>query len=530
MATAAAQSGTTMGGKKIFFGLAIAGLAVLGIYLFFGDQILFYLQSNELPGRPAARGQDEVLVIGYAFEPASLEPTHFDPVTRSHLVDIYEGLVRTNRDLKLQPGLAVSWGMLDSLTWEFRLRPGVTFHDGQPLAAEDVVASLKRAVEYDDSQLKDLLNTIDTIEPVEIDRIRIRTRVPDPLLLHKLAVVYVFPKGKVQFDTPVGTGPYSFVSREDGKLNLARNEHYWGPLPAFSRVQLISEPNRRERLAKLESGEITLLANMPPSAGCGLIEGFHDAEGCEALQNGELQIKSIPSLEVSFLVFNFRNELFSQREMREAIAMAFDPQVFIDIAFGFAKPANQFVSSGVFGFNPEIADREFNLNIAKKEVNEVLGSAFERIVVIFDYPERLEPVGEYVQQQLGQLGLDVELNPLSDAELQNKIVKGSSDFYFLGWRSELGDAGDFLQAIAHSKGLFNGAHYMNKKVDQLVNESRENLEVGERLQQLQDAMQIITEEDVLGVPLFESETIFGFKKDIFFEPRVDGYVFASEIY
>lgn len=520
-------SKTKIGGKLALGGLVVA-VVLLGVYLFAGDRLLYSLgNGGDLHG--ASRDPSEVLTIGYAFNPPSLEPTHFDPLTRSRLVDVYEGLVLTNRNLKLEPGLAVSWGLIDSLTWEFRLRPDVTFHDGRPMRAEDVIYSLERAVGYEGSQLRDLLSTVEGVELSGSDRIRIHTEVPDPLLLQKMALVYIFPEGYDTFDVPMGTGPYRFVSKENGTIKLQRNPNYWGPLPAFSMVELIVIESRRDRLAALEEGRLKVLNNLPPSAGCGLIDGFHNTEGCDAIQGGDIQVKSIPSLQVSYLSFNFDHELFGLHTVREALSKSFDSQVFIDIAFGFAKPADQFVSSGVFGFNPAIEQREYDLEEARKLMDSVIGSSFERIVVTFDYPQALQPVGEYVQQQLGELGIDVILNPLSDRELQERITSGESELFYLGWRSELGDAVDFLQAVAHSDGLFNGANYSNMEVDRLIEESTENLEEEERLLQMQEAMEAIVEEDIIGVPLFESETIFAFQKDIQFEPRVDGYVFASEI-
>jgi len=525
MKTADLLSDLKKTGRKIFFAFVIVGLASLGVYLFIGDGILFnFAQKNNLDVK--IRTDDEVLNIGYAFSPDSLEPTHFDQVTRNYLVQIYEGLVRTDGNLNIKPGLAVSWGLLDPLTWEFRLRPGVKFHNGKVLEIKDVIYSLNRAADYEDSQLKNLLNTIESVEFDGFDKIIIHTRVADPLLLNKLAVTLIFPDGYEDFGVPVGTGPYEFITYENGEMQLERNEEYFGPLPAFKKVNLKGILDKNERLAAFENGEIQLLANVPPAAAC--------AE-CEQIQSENVVIKSIPSLEVSFLMFNLQNPLFAQHYVREALTHAFDVGVFQNIAFGFAKPSSQFVSSGVFGFDPNIEEKKLDMDSAKKMIADVIGKSFDRIVVVFDYPEGLDTIGQYVQSQLADLEIDVQLNPLSSAALQQKILSGESDFYFLGWRSELGDASDLLLSIAHSRdifrgyGLYNGSNYMNKKVDQLIEASEENLDLEERLAQIQESMKIITDEDIIGVPLFESEIIFAYSKDLGFEPRVDGYVVASEI-
>ncbi|HLG25525.1 MAG TPA: ABC transporter substrate-binding protein [Candidatus Gracilibacteria bacterium] len=508
---------------------------LIGFYLFFGEQILYSLRGQQVDLRNAPRGENEVLTIGYAFAPQGLNPVLFDPLTRSALVDVYQGLVKTDRSLKIEPAIAISWGRLDDLTWEFRLRPDVQFHDGQTVTPRDVVTSIEYALQSDESQLKNLLNTISSVEENGPDMVRIKTMVPDPLLLTKLSVTYIFPERYDDFDKPVGTGPYRLLSRSESTIKLNRFEDYWGALPAFKNVDLLFIPERRDRIKALEDGTIQLLANLPPTAGCSFNSNFKDAEGCSAMKTASISVKSVPSLEVSFLAMNLYNDLFSDKTVRVAIGKSFDRSVFVDLAYGFARPAYQFVSSGVFGFDPDLTAPDFDLASAQADVAKVLGDSFETASVTFDYPQSLESVGQYVREQFRDLGIDVELNPVSDSELQKKILSGESDLYYLGWRSELGDASDFLQAVAHSAnpakgyGQFNGTHYANKKVDQLIEESAKNLDPQTRLEQMQEAMKIIVQDDVMALPLFESETIFAFLNGIQFEPRVDGYVYASEI-
>jgi peptide/nickel transport system substrate-binding protein len=520
--------------KKLLFGGYIAALIVIGIQLFFGDQIMFLVNSLKSDQETQICSEDK-LIIGYAFAPESLDPLQFTPVARTHIKDIYEGLVRTDRNLKIEPAIAVSWGMTESTVWEFRLRPEVIFHNGKTLTPEDIVNSIEKAMNDSTSQLKNLLGTIEKVEAVSDDRIQITTKVPDPLLLNKLAVTYIFPRDYFDLSRPVGTGPYSFVSREGDELKLTRFENYWGLLPYYRDVVLKSIPNRRGRIDALEDGSIDILVNVPPNVACSVTEKYSDADGCMSLDAEGLKIKSIPSLEVSFLIFNFENELFQDKTIRENVRKALDPQFFIDTAFGFARPSGQYVSSGVFGFNPEIDNVIYNIGDAVNVIGKRFEESFERVSVIFDYPEGLDALAYYIQDQFHEFGVDVELNPLDGVDLRQKINDGDSDFYFLGWRSEIGDAGDFLEAVAHSRqtrkqlGLYNGGNYANSEVDKLIEDSQREMDAEERLRLMQYAMHIITEDDVIGVPLFESETIFAFREYVNFEPRVDGLVFASEI-
>jgi peptide/nickel transport system substrate-binding protein len=524
--------------------LKIAGIAlyavllvIIGLELFSGGQIsLFGNSVNRLNKTQDNNLTKETLNIGYAFKPQSLEPTLFDPYTRSFLLDIYEGLVSTDRSLNIKPAIAVSWGLVDENTWEFRLRPGIKFHNSQPVTADDVIASIERAQTYKDSQLKTLLNNIKSVVSVGEDRIRIITKAPDPLLLNKLAVTFIFPSNMSDFQRPVGTGPYRFEAMEEYRMIIRRNIDYYGDQPVYRVVNLMVIPNKSDRLAALEKGEIQLLTALPPSVACSRTEKYANAEGCVPIKNPDIRIKTIPSLEVSFLVYNHENELLSLTEIRSVLREVFDPQVFVDLAFGFAKPSDQYVSGGVFGFNAEIAKLEYDMDSAKKEIEKISKrDTFKQIVLTFDYPKTAQAIGEYVKAQLEEIGIVVELNPVSDEELLNKISGGTSDLYYLGFRSELGDSMDFMQALGHSKdiengyGLYNGSNYVNKKVDQLIENAQRELDTVKRLKGLQEAMKIITEDDIYGIPLFEAETIFAFTKDLNFEPRVDGYIHASEI-
>lgn len=517
---------------RVALGLYVLVLLLLGGQLFFGDQMMFF--GNFFTGTPAAHGSAEKLAIAYAFPVQSLEPTLFDPATRSRLVNVYEGLVRTDRNLKIEPAIAVSWGLVDPLNWDFTLRPHVKFHNGQEVAAEDIVASIDRARNYEGSQLKTFLNSITDVKAVDASTLRITTKTPDPLLLNKLAVTFIFPKDSSNFDKPVGTGPYEAVSWEAGKdMSLQRFSDYWGEEPHYAQVDLRTIPDKDERIAALRQNQIQLLADVPPSAGCSYNHVQKELSSCSALP--QVHFKIIPSLQVNFLMFNLNQGLFREKSLRRAVAYALDRQQFVGIAGGYAQPIHQFVSSGVFGFNPDLKGYDFDMDKAKTEAEPIISQSFEQLSVTLDYTAGDDVVVQYVKDQLKLLGVDVVLNPLSPAEFQKKLLEGSSEMYYLGWRSELGDASDFFVNVVHSRdgyglgGQFNGTSYSNGDVDSLIDASQQDLNLKKRLNSMQDAMKILVEDDIVGIPLFETQTLFASQDKIIFEPRVDGYIYAAEI-
>ncbi len=303
--------------RKILWGFYLFLVVGIGAQLFFEDQVnaLFVriLPANIL-GKQTEVLSQKTLTIAFALTPDSFEPTLFNAVDRSRLVDIYEGLVKTDQNLKIQPALALTWGLIDQNTWEFKLRPGLKFHSGKALTAEDVVFSIQRAINYKDSQLKNLLNSISEIKIINDHTIHILTKQPDPLLLNKLAVTFVFPKDTDNFKNPIGTGPYQFVSNQNDLLTLQRFNDYWGEKPYFAKVLEKTIASRSQRQTLLENGSVQLLADVPPSS-------------TDNLVSSKIQLTSIPSLEVNFLIFNLTDPFFANLEVRQALSHAFDPEV-----------------------------------------------------------------------------------------------------------------------------------------------------------------------------------------------------------
>ena len=365
------------------------------------------------------------------------------------------------------------------------------------------------------------------------DKIVIHTKQPDPILLSKLAEVYIFPKNYSNFDKPVGTGPYKFVAQDSKTISLEIFNDYYGIMPVFRNVVLNYVPDKDDRVMYMEQNKLDLLANVPPNYACDPLGSYADAQGCTFFENRDVKIATVPSLEVGFLMFNFKNQVLANLDVRNAITMAIDRKFFVDLAFGYALPSTQFLSAGVFGFNPQIQSAAYDLTKAQTLVQQYLAASFDVPKITFDYPQELQIMADYIKTQLEKLGLVIELNPLSSDQLLTKIESGQSDMFYLGWRSELGDGMDFFTSIAHSKvdsfGKYNSSGYQNSAVDSSIEKSVINMDPESRLKDLQSAMKTLVTDDVIGMPLYESKTIFAYNKNINFVPRIDGYIHASEI-
>lgn len=509
-----------MAGKVGVFMLTVLA-ALSGLGLFFEDQftVLASLVSFDRFGE--SDGSGEILRIAYLFPAESLNPFANDPAIRNRLNDVYEPLVRPDRNMIIQPALAVSYGLLTEREWLFTLRRGVLFHNGRELRVEDVIFSFNQAKARPGSVADDLVNEVVSVERAGDYGLIIKTRVPDPLLLTRLSRLPIVPEGYDDFENPVGTGPYRVQDGSDlDQIKYVRFKDYWGEKPYFGRVEVLSQPDRNLRLPGLLEGKFDFLVDVPPDA-------------VEEIKLRDFQVKLMPSLEVGFVVFNLQNKNFAQKTLREAVARAVNKKTFLDLAYGYAMEINQFVPSGVFGYNPEIEVLQYDPATSAELIDKMV-SGFEKLQLDFYFPQNLRLLGQYFSEQLAPVGINLRLFPLTDQQLQEKLSEGNLGFYYLGWRHDSGDALPFLKAVIHSRtgegyGLYNGSAYQNNEVDRLIEKSETNFNESERLSDLQTVMRMAVQEDLIGVPLFESMSIFAYRPGLEYRPRVDSLVFPSDI-
>ncbi len=432
-----------------------------------------------------------------------LSPFSLNRNNLTRTANIYESLVTFDRNLKIVPALAVSWGNLDENTWEFKLRRGISFHDGTDFTAEDVVNSFETAKTGEAGQVAPYVSSIAEVKVVDPTTIQITTSGPDPLILSKLTKVFIH-KGD-----QIGTGPYKVREWLKGQiLSLTKFEDYWGREPAYTNVNYVVTGSKFQRQKDFQEGITDILASVPPD---------------QALVLPEENRKSNFALEVNFMLFNPSDPVLENTEIRDAISRAFDPVRIQEIGNDFVRPASQFVAPGVFGYNSDIPTFEYSEETAPKDL---FGGRLERISL--DYLPNYQTLVEYLGKQLRDAGFSVKFNPLSAEALLSKLKSGSSQLLLVGWQAENGDAGDFLDAFVHSQGEFNGGRFADSEIDALIESARTELTPSNRVKLLQDIMLKVDEANI-GVPLFESSNLYAVQKDIKWEPRLDSLVLATEV-
>ncbi len=497
-------------GSTIF----VAAFIGLFMYLFFeSDFKEFYERFTR---EDKVYPTDELVVVE-PFPVQGLNPTVFNSFSRERLNNIYEPLIKPDRDLNMGPCLAISWGLLDDLTWEFNIRKNVKFHDGSSLDVLDAIESIDRARFGEESELKDLLSTIKEVRRMDVDTIEVETYKPDPLLLQRLSTVYIFPE-EWDGESVIGTGAFKYAeSKIDSRFSFESFEDYWGDKSFLKKAEMVSIIDKNGRLDALVNKGGHILSYVP-----------YDL--VKQIDTEKFDLVSVPSLEVQFLGFNFKGDLFKDLNLRKVVAMVVDSDEFAMYIGEYAHGVKQFVSSGVFGYNSDIKETTHDIKAAVVLVEEA-GMVGQEVSVIL--PVGLDVLGEYLTEKLDKIGLKTYVQYVKSEYLAESLEKMDFDIYFLGFKSELGDASDFLKSIVHTKkegyGQYNFAKYSNEEVDELIEAQEVEMDSEKRLGLLQEAMRILVEDEVFGVPLLEYDTLYAAATWLDFEPRIDGFIYANDL-
>lgn len=469
--------------------------------------------TQDLLNKEEADTLDSV-TIAYAEPLSSFSPFSYEAANRKYLSNVYEPLLRYDSRFNFETGLAVSWGRLNDKTWDFHLRKGVVFHDGTTFEADDVLYSLQQAYDQEESEIGALLSTLSTVEKIDDHRVEIHTTLPDPLLLNKLTFVNIVPEGYTDFNIPVGTGPYRITQQEEEALILQRFDSYWGSPPFFEEARLIHLADPNTRLEALMKGEVHVLANVPP-------------QYVSNLEAEEIRVEDYPSLEVSYLMLSQKG-ILSDPHLRAAIWNALGTDYAENLGGGYLQSISQFAASGIMGYSTEVAPRVRNLELAKNERKQVLGDLRLTLAV----PEGLTSLGEAIQEDLTEVNIEVSVETLDAKSFEQAVHNGDLNFYFFGWKYDLADAADFFESVIHSKtdiyGAFNGFHYANSELDLSIEALASITASSERRLALENIADLLQYDQVV-IPLFESHVLYGVRPEVWFEPRLDGQIWASEI-
>ena len=490
-----------------------------------------------------------VLTVGVRTGPESIDP-HWSTLGGhiEALRHVFDSLVAQDENLNLKPGLALSWRAVDDTTWEFKLRDGVTFHDGSPFTAEDVKFSLERIPKVTGPMSMTLYTkrakSAEVVDPLTV---RFTTDGPAPTLPNDFARLMIVsrkigdaPRNE-EFNSgaaAVGTGPFRFVKWEPrGDLVMERFDGWWGlkngMTNPWARVIRREIPNDAARLAALKSRQVDMINYVP-------------ATDVAALQRDPaVDVVVGDSVYVFNVYFTLAEKLpkpvkvdgkeieanpFRDPKVREAMDLAVDRRALARIVFeGLAKPMAQLMPDNFFGAVPNMPERRPDLVRARALLAEAgYPKGFE--VDFFSTSNRLPGDGalcEALAQQWSRIGVKANPNAVTGTVFFPASTRGEYSLQMSGWGTLTGEAAYTYGAMIHKPdpsigfGNFNRSGYDNAEVNKLVADGARTLDDAKRRAMFVRATEISMAERPM-LPIVMPQTVWAMGKNRFgFTPRVD---------
>jgi peptide/nickel transport system substrate-binding protein len=505
------------------------------------------LLAGALLGLSAANAAE--LRIGLAADVTSMDP-HFLNLQPNVNIGwhVFDALTHVDEDARLIPGLALSWRALDATTWEFKLRHGVRFHDGSELTAEDVVFSIERTLAVPAGQFGTFTRRIVAKAIADRYTLRLKTAVPYAMVPYDLNSVFIvsrraaagarpedFDSGKAM----IGTGPFRFVRFARGdRVELARNDAYWGGVPPWDKVILRIVPADPARLAGLLSGELDLIEQVPTAD---LARIRRDARLATAQKVSWRTIffhldqrERVPGLTDKAGKPLPRNP-FRDLRVRRALSEAIDRRAIAErLMDGAALPASNLVSPPVFGYAPDLKADTYDPEGAKRLLAEA-GYADGFAMTLSATNNRYvndEQIAQAVAQMLARVGIRARVEAFPVNVYLPKGAKGDFAFAMLGWGSFSGDlALRSLVATADAKkgfGAFNWSGYSNPRIDELLERAFATVDEKGREVLAREAMRAAMR-DCAVIPLHHQVTTWAMSKPLAYAPRTDEFTFAHHV-
>lgn len=470
--------------------------------------------------------QDDTLVIGRSASTNALDPG-FLREAATVVDNIFDTLVMRDEDMNLIAGLATEWKSIDDTTWEFKLREGVTFQNGEPFNAEAVKFSLDRVLDPDNkAPTISYIRTISSVEVVDENTVRILTTDADPLLPTRMSryPAYIVPPeyiaehGRDYFaNHPVGTGAYSFVDFvPDERVTLEANPDYWRGQPDVKTVIWRPIPDATARITSLITGEVDLIEDVPVD----LVPMLKQTQDVDLVQvkNGGLTI---------YLGLRMDKAPLDNVKVRQALDHAIDREsITTHLLGGLATPKGTQVGADDFGYL-DVPVPTYDPELSKKLLAEAgFPDGFEiTMQSSFRYMKNAE-VAQTIAQEFEDIGLTVNQETM-EWSVYTQTVPFEGPIYMLGWGStQTLDADAAIYAIMKSGEPYSGA--VIPELDALLDKSRSTVDPVEREKVLHEVQELASEQVPL-ITLYQEDKLMGKAPNVTFDGRGDGRISVFDI-
>lgn len=500
----------------------------------------------------AARVHAQELVVALAAPLRTLDPHERNEAGHNSVIDhVFEPLVGMDAREAIRPALAESWRTLDPLNWEFKLRKGVTWHDGSPFTVDDVIASLNRAALRPDSATSFGVFTrrIESVGRVNAHTLRIRTRHPHALLLSDLAAIRIVPARAARTEPAntdalrIGTGPYrvtGFVAGEH--VLLERHEAHWGVLPAWQKLRLRFMPSAQARAFAFLAGDAQLIEDVP-AADLARLAKEPRAQIVSAVTNRLIYLHLDSARERTPFVTAKNGKPLDTNPLRDArvrraLSLAIDRRALVDrVLAGNAEPAAQLLPAGRAGTSLRIAAPAADVDAARRLLAEA-GYPDGFAITLHTPKNRYRndmQTAHAVAGMLARVGVRVRVEALAADIFFKRLDALDYSFYLAGWSTQTGEASSPLRALVGSHdarsgmGQANRGRFSNAGVDDLIRKAMLTLDETQRNALLAAATdQALGEQQAL-IPLHHETSNWVVRKGFEYGGRSDQATYGFEV-
>ncbi len=499
----------------------------------------------------AAGASAETLRIGLSSEVTAMDPQWVNAGPNVSLAThVFEPLTLTDRDGRLIPGLAVSWRSLDPLNWEFKLRPGVRFHDGSELTADDVVYSIERpkALQGSPASFATFVRPIVKAVAVDAATVRLTTATPHVLVPYDLNSIMIVSRKAAtgattaDFDAgkaAIGTGPYKLVSYKRGdRIELARNDAYWGAKAPWDHVSFRMLANDATRIAALLAGDVDAIENVPTP------------DVARIAADPRFKVDRRTSWRTLFWHLDQHRDVtpfatdkagkplaanpFKDARVRAALSLAIDRQAIASRTMeGLAVPASNLVSPGIFGHDADLKVDAPDPARAKRLLAEAGYPDGFRLVIHGPNNRYVndERIAVAVAAMWSRIGVATTVSTQPWTGYLPHARAGEYSVALVGWGSSLGDntlknhLGTFDEAKGY--GTWNFGRYSNPEVDRAL-EKDFTLFDDKAREAAAKAIAALALKDHPVIPLHHEVATWAMKKGLSYPGRVDQFTFAFQ--
>lgn len=463
-----------------------------------------------LSGCGGGEKEDAVLRVGIDTSLSTCDP-HMtgDYADMVVLLNLFDPLVRRNNSGELQPSLALSWELIEDTVWEFKLREGVKFHNGEEFNADSVKYSLERVFKEGSKSPIQELRSIESVEVVDPLTVHITTKEVDPFVPDRLALYaglmvppqYIEEKGEDYFHSnPIGTGPFIFKEWvKDGHLSATANKDYWNGAPKVPEIMIKFITDGQARVANLLSGDLDIINQVP-------------AQTVENIKgNEDLRVDVAEGIRIQYLSIAYPDGPLSNKLVRQAISYAVDTQSLIDVLLeGYGLRIAAPVNTSNFGSDVDLAPYPYDLEKARELLAEAgYADGFE---IEMNSREGYLEVAQSIAQMLDKINIKVKVTPLPVAEYEDKYEGGElAPLWNLGYSIWQGDPTTLIGSFFYTG--MPRAKYYSDELDRMIDDMRVMTDIENRKEALHEILTVL-HEDAPWVYLFQQNDLYGVKKNV----------------